>query len=120
MSQSIVLKQQPRIEFIFNQEGFELIDQQTKRHSGFYNYADLQSVDVNHGKHPRFIKWLRIVTWVLNGVPLLAEASSYKKANMMLDFKSVKLGIWLTDITMAKKARAVKEVCMKKMGANKA
>ena len=110
MSENIILKKKPKIEFQLLDNGFELIDGQTERNTGFYSYNDLQSIDLNSVWFPRLAKWLRVITWILNGVPYFPDAESYKKANLIIHFKKTKLGIWLTDSYMADKAKRLKEL----------
>lgn len=110
MSENILLKKNPKIEFQFNMNGFDLIDQQTDRNTGFYAYADLLSTRLNHTWFPALSKWLRVFTWVLNGVPYFPDADTYKKANMIILLKNTKLGFWLTDSYMANKAIRIKEL----------
>ena len=110
MSENIILKKNPKIEFQLLDNGFELIDGQTERHSGFYSYKDIQSIDLNNVWFPRLAKWLRVITWIFNGVPYFPDAKSYKKANLIIHFRKTKLGIWLTDPYMADKAKRIKEL----------
>ena len=110
MSENIILKKNPRIEFQLLDNGFKLIDGQTERNSGLYSYNDLQSIELNKIWFPRLAKWLRIITWILNGVPYFPDAESYKKANLIIHFRKTKLGIWLTDSNMADKAKRLKEL----------
>ena len=110
MSENIILKKNPKIEFQLLDNGYKLIDGQTERNSGFYAYNELQSVELNNVWFPRLAKWLRIITWVLNGVPYFPDAESYKKANLIIHFRKTKLGIWLTDSYMADEAKKLKEL----------
>jgi hypothetical protein len=110
MSENIILKKNPKIEFQLLDNGFNLIDGQTERNSGFYSYSDLQSIELNNVWFPRLAKWLRIITWILNGVPYFPDAESYKKANLIIHFRKTKLGIWLTDSYMADKAKRLEEL----------
>lgn len=110
MSQNIILKKNPKIEFQLLDNGFELIDGQTEGNTGFYAYNDLQSIDLNSVWFPRLAKYLRVITWIFNGVPYFPDAESYKKANLILHFRKTKLGIWLTDSYMADKAKKLKEL----------
>ena len=110
MSTHIILKKSPKIEFQFLDTGFEVIDGQTKENSGFYAYTDLQSIDLNKVWFPRLAKWLRNLTWILNGVPYFPDAESCKKANIIIHARKAKLGIWLTDAHMADKAKRIKEL----------
>ena len=110
MSKNIILKKNPKIEFQLLDNGFELIDGQTERNTGFYAYNDLQSIDLNSVWFPSLAKWLRVITWILNGVPYFPDAKSYKKANIIIHFKETKLGIWLTDSYMADKAKRIKKL----------
>lgn len=47
MSVSILLKKEPKIEFLFSEDGFQIIDEQTDRNNGFYLYKELQSIELN-------------------------------------------------------------------------
>ncbi|MEM7105710.1 MAG: hypothetical protein AAF502_21410 [Bacteroidota bacterium] len=108
MSENIILKKSPKIEFRIHDNGFELIDGQTAQNNGFYAYNDLQAVDLNKAWFPRLAKWLRAFTWILNGVPYFPDAETCKKANLIFHFKKSKLGIWLTDTKMADNAKKIK------------
>ena len=110
MGENIILKSNPKIEFQLLDYGFRLFDGQTKNNSGLYSYNDLQSIELNKIWFPRLAKWLRIITWMLNGVPYFPDAESCKKANLIIHFESTKLGIWLTDSNMARKAKRIKEI----------
>ena len=48
MSEIIILKNNPKIEFQLLANGFEICDSQTEQNSGFYPYKDLQSVELNN------------------------------------------------------------------------
>lgn len=119
MSENIILKKSPKIEFQLLDDGFELIDDQTAQNSGFYSYSDLQSIDLNKIWYPRLAKWLRIFTWILNGVPFYPDAESCKKANLIIHSRKAKLGMWLTDSYMTDKAKILKELLDKKTNHNK-
>jgi|SRR5690554_3975281 len=110
MGENIILKQEPKIEFQFRENGFEVRDEETEKNSGFYTYDDLKSSDLNSAWFPRVAKWLRAVTWILNGVPYFPSAKDYKKANLIIHFSNTTLGIWLTDTYMADKAKRIKEL----------
>ena len=110
MSENIILKKNPKIEFQLLDNGFKLIDGQTERNSGLYSYKDLQSIELNKIWFPRLAKWLRVTTWILNGVPYFPDAESCKKANLIIHFRITKLGIWVTDSYMADKAKRIKEL----------
>lgn len=110
MSENIILKKNPKIEFQFLNNGFELIDGQTERNTGFYSYNDVQSIDLDNVWFARLAKWLRAITWILNGVPLFPETESLKKATLIIHSRKTKFGIWLTDSYMADKAKRLKEL----------
>ena len=114
MSENIVLKKSPRIEFLLLDNGFQLVDEQTERNSGFYSYSDLRSIELNKTWFPRLAKWLRIITWILNGVPYFPDAETCKKSNVIIHFSKLKLGMWLTDSDMADKAKMLKVLLDKK------
>lgn len=118
MNENIILKKNPKIEFQFLDNGFQLIDEQTERNSGFYSYNDLQSIELNKTWFPRFAKWLRIFTWIFNGVPFFPDAESYKKANIIIHFRKTNLGMWLTDSYMADKAKILKRLLDRKTQQN--
>jgi len=118
MSENIILKKEPKIEFQFLDHGFELIDGQTERNSDFYSYNDLKYIELNKVWFPRLANWLRIITWILNGVPYFPDAESYKTANIIVHFRETKFGIWLTDSTMADKAKRIKELLDEKIKHN--
>lgn len=119
MTENIILKKNPKIEFQILESGFELIDTETERNNGFYSYNDLKSIDLNSVWFPRLAKWLRIITGILNGVPYFPDAESYKKANITLHFRETKLGIWLTNPYMADNAKRIKELLEEKAKSNK-
>ena len=110
MNETIILKKDPKIEFHLLDDGFEVIDGQSERNTGFYPYHDVQSIELKKVWYPRLAKWLRVFTWVLNGVPYFPDAESYKKASLVIHFRLSKLGIWLTDPYMAGKAKRLKEL----------
>ena len=64
MSENIILKKNPKIEFQLLDNGFQLNDEQTKRNSGYYLYNDLESIELNKIWFPSLAKWLRFFTWV--------------------------------------------------------
>lgn len=109
MKDILVLKKDPKIEFQFLENGFQLIDEQTKENSGFYSYQDLNSVELNKLWFPFLAKFLRTFTWILNGVPFFPDGESYKKANVIIQCKENKLGIWLTETYMTGKAKILKK-----------
>ena len=110
MSENIILKTNPKIEFQLLDNGFQLYDGQTERNTGFYAYNEVKSIDLNNAWFPRLAKYLRIFTWMLNAVPFFPDAESYKKASLIFHFKNTNLGIWLTDSNMAENAKKLKEL----------
>lgn len=114
MNENIILKKTPKIEFQLLDNGFQLIDEQTEQNSGFYAYHDLQFVELNKAWFPRLATGLRAFTWILNGVPFFPDAETCKKANVIIHFRKMKLGMWLTDSYMADKARILKKLLDKK------
>ena len=110
MSETIILKKNPTIEFELLDNGFNLMDGQSEQNSGFYSYSDIQSIELNKVWFPRLAKWLRIITWIFNGVPYFPDAESCKKANLIFHFGQTKLGIWLTDPYMADKAKTLERL----------
>ncbi len=84
MGKNIVLKKEPKIEFQLFDNGFQLIDGQTEQNNGFYAYNDLQSIELDKIWFPRLAKWLRIITWIFNGVPYFPSAETCKKANCII------------------------------------
>ena len=115
MSKNIILKENPKIEFQLLDNGFQIIDEQTAKNSGFYSYSDLQAIELEKVWFIKLSKWLRFFTWIFNaGVPLFPNAKSYKKANFIIHFRKTKLGMWLTDSYMADKAKMLKELLDKK------
>jgi len=113
MSKRIILKKSPKIEFQLLDRGFNLIDGQTEHNSGFYAYSDVRSVELNNAWYPRLAKYLRVMTWIFNGVPYFPDAASCKKANLIFHFKETKLGIWLTDTRMADEAKRLEKLLNK-------
>ena len=59
IADTILLKKTPKIEFRLLDQGFQLIDEQTERNSGFYSYQDLQFIELNKPWFPKLAKWLR-------------------------------------------------------------
>ncbi|UTW63090.1 hypothetical protein KFE98_02740 [bacterium SCSIO 12741] len=116
MTESIVLKKSPKIEFQLLDNGFHLHDEQTEQNSGFYAYDDLQFVQLDHTWFPVLAKWMRIVTWILNGVPMFPDGESYKKAKVIIHLRRTKLGMWLTDTHMANSAKALKKILDQRRG----
>ena len=110
MTENIILKKSPKIEFQILDRGFQLIDEQTTQNSGFYAYHDLHSIELNKSWSSPYMKALRVLTWILNFVPLVADADSFKKSKVTLNFANSKLGIWLTDSYMIKHAKRLKDV----------
>jgi len=110
MSKNIILKKDPKIEFKFLENGFELIDGQINHNSGFYFYNDLHSIDLDNSWFPRLSNWLRAITRIINGVPFFPDSDSYKKAKLTIHSEKSSLGIWLTDTSMAEKAKKIKEL----------
>lgn len=115
MSKNIILKKNPKIEFQFLDNGFQLIDKQTEQNSGFYSYDDLHSIELNKIWFPRLAKLLKLLTWIFNGVPLFPDAESCKKANVIIHVSKTKLGMWLTDSYMVDKAKVLKALLDKKL-----
>lgn len=109
MSQNIILKKSPMIEFQFLENGFQLNDEQTVQNTGFYLYRDLQSIELNKIWFPRLAKWLRVFTWLLNGVPFFPDAESCKKANVIFHLGKDRVGLWLTDTDMVATAKELKK-----------
>jgi hypothetical protein len=109
MSDAIILKKKPKIEFQFRDNGFDLLDLQTEEHSGFYKFEDMKSVELNKVWYPRLAKWMKILTWVLNGLPYFQDAKSYKKSNIIIHTKKRKIGIVLESPYMAIKAKQLRK-----------
>jgi len=111
MSKSnILLKKDAKIEFIIRDNGFQLVDEQASQNSGFYDYDELQSIELNKTWFPTFAKWLRAFTWIFNGVPIFPDAESYKKASVIIHLRDKKIGVWLTDAYMVDKAKVIKQL----------
>lgn len=109
-AESILLKKSPKIEFQLLDDGFQVIDEQTDENSGFYSYDDIKSIELNRPWFPRLSRWMRVITTFTNGVPFFPDADSYKMANVKIKFSDSYLGMWLTDIKMANKARELKGI----------
>lgn len=114
MSENIILKQNPKIEFQILDNGIQLNDEETVGNSGFYSYNDFQSIELNKIWFLRLAKWLRIFTWIFNGVPFFPEAESCKKAKVMIHFREMEIGIWLINYYMVDKAKMLKKLLDKK------
>ena len=110
MSTNIIIKNDPKIEFQLHENGFDLFDAQSERNNGFYSYIDLQSINLKSPWYPRVAKWLRVITWIFNGVPLFPDGKTCKKAALTFQHKKTKHGIWLTDTSMANKAKSLKKL----------
>jgi len=120
MSEPIIFKNNPKIEFLLLENGFQLIDQQTEQNSGFYSYHDLQSIELSKSWYPALAKWLRAITWIINaGVPLFPDAETCKKAKFIIQVKEMKLGVWLTDSGMVKNVKKLKQLLDKKRNKTK-
>ena len=115
MSERIILKKSPKIEFQLFASGFQVVDGQTVHNSGFFAYSDLQSIELNKLWFPRLAKWLRVLTWILNGVPFFPDAETCKKVTMTIRFDETTLGMWLTDSHMTAKARLLKKLLDRKI-----
>jgi len=118
MSDNILLKLNPKIEFQFHDSGFNLLDKQTESNSGYYAYGDLQSIEVNHVWFPKMCNYLRVFTAIINGVPYFPDAETWKKAKIVFQFRKTKLGIWLTDTEMADNAKSLEKLLAKKIAFN--
>ena len=118
MKENIFLNEFPKIEFQFLEKGFHLIDEQTETNSGFYAYSDLENIELNKTWFPKLAKCLRVFTWIINGVPFFPDSDSYKKAQVVFHFKQSKLGFWLTNSYMVKKAKLLKKILDKQNEAN--
>ena len=105
---NIVLRRDPKIEFQLLDNGFQLFDEQSEQNSGFYAYQDLQNIELDKIWYPKFAKWLRIFTAILNIVPLYPDAETCKRAKVMIHFSNTKLRMWLTDAYMVEKAKMLK------------
>jgi len=114
ISDAIVLKKSPKIEFQFHENGFQVVDEQTERNSGFYSYNDVQSIKLNRAWFPRLSRWMRILTTITNGVPFFPDPDTYKFSSVTIHTKSSNLGMWLSDIEMADKAKMLKQLLDKK------
>lgn len=114
MSENIVLKKLPKIEFQLREDGFQISDEHTVQNTGFYDFNDVQSIELNKLWFPRLAKWLRAFTWILNGVPFFPDPESCKKANMIIHFENTKIGIWLTDSYMIGNAKKLKRLLDRK------
>jgi len=117
MNENVILKKSPKIEFQLLDTGFQLIDEQTENNSGFYPYSDVHSVELNKAWFPGLAKWLRVITWLFNGVPFFPSAESCKKASVIIHLKKIRLGLWLTDSSMSNKARILKRLLDNKLNA---
>ncbi len=111
---NVIIKKNPKIEFQLHDNGFQLIDEEMEQNCGFYLYNELQSTELDKAWFPKLSKWLRIITSIFNSVPYFPDAGSYKKANIIIHLKKVKLGIWLTDSYMVAQAKMIKNVLDKK------
>jgi len=114
MNENIVLNKNPKIEFQFLDNGFRLLDEKAKPNSGFYLYNNIESVDLSKTWFPIIAKGLRIFTWIFNGVPFFPDEKSCKKAKIIIRFRKLKVGIWLTDSTRVDKAKKLKALLDRK------
>ncbi|WP_350288481.1 hypothetical protein [uncultured Croceitalea sp.] len=113
MCENILLYKKPKIEFKFLDNGFQLVDKQTVQNSGFYSYNHIKFIQLNKIWFLRLAKWIRVFTWICNGVPFFPDTKSCKKASLVIYFKEKKLCIWLTDSYMAGKAKTLKKLLEK-------
>jgi len=114
MIENIIIKKNPKIEFQLLDDGFKLIDGLSEQNTGFYLYHDIKNIELNMAWFPGLAKWLRIITWILNGVPYFPDAESYKKANIIIHLSNTTLSMWLTDPYMAGKAKRLVELLNEK------
>ena len=77
-------------------------------------HQDPFSIELNKIWFPRLAKWLRVFTWIFNGVPFFPDSESCKEAMVIINLKKMKLGMWLTDSYMTNKAKVLKELLDKK------
>jgi len=117
MTENIILKENPKIEFQLLDSGFNLIDGEKEQNSGFYAYSELKSIELNKTWFPRLAKYLRIMTWMANGVPYFPD--SCKMANLIFHFNKTTLGIWLIDTEMADQAKRLEKLLDKKISMNR-
>ncbi|MFH6604346.1 hypothetical protein ACEZ3G_12715 [Maribacter algicola] len=110
MSENVLLKENPKIEIQFLKNVFQIIDEKTIQNTGIYNYSDLEYVELNKIWFPKLAKWLRIITWIFNGVPYFPDQKSYKKANVIIHLKKENIGIWLTNSCMVTQAKKIKNL----------
>ena len=111
MKEQIILRRNPNIEFKIQDDGFLIIDEQTKQNEGFYAFSQLESINLNKPWFPRFSIMLRYFSWILNmGVALFPDAESYKKSNLVIRHNKSVYGIWLTNIEMTKNAKRIKKI----------
>lgn len=108
MGEHIVLRDDPKMEFQLHEHGFAIKDARTKQNSDFYAYDDIQLIELNNTWVPTLVKWLRYTTWLLNGAPLAGESSN--KANLVIDVRTSKFKIWLTDTDMVDKAKKLAQM----------
>lgn len=113
MKRNIILKQDPKVEFQFEENGFHLLDAQSENNNGYFAYEALQSISLEYAWYPRFAKFMRLFTWLMNGVPFFPDGESSKKANLTIHLENMKLGIWLTDPKMTSKAKSIKGILEK-------
>ncbi len=109
MMEHITLQESPKIEFLLQENGFQLIDEQSQQNSGFYAYSDLRSIELDKLWFHRLAKFLRVFSWMLNGVPLFPKGEDCKVAKVTMQFQQSKLGMWLTDSAMTDKAKMLKK-----------
>lgn len=116
MNENITLRNDPTTEFQLLENGFKLIDGQTKGNNGFYSYEDIQSIELNKTWYTKLTKWLRYTTWLINGAPMAGKTS--KKANLVINNQKKSLKIWLSDFEMTDKAEILVKLLNKKTTRN--
>lgn len=110
MKEKIIIRDKPRIEFHLMDKGFEILDSKSEKEADVHAYNDIQRIELNNVWFPLFAKWMRVITWIANGVPYFPDAKSCKKANFIIHFSNSKYGTWLTSTKMAKKTRRLKTI----------
>ena len=110
MNERLLLNKSPKILFLLQPDGFQLEFEQSRNHMVFYAYSDIQYIKLKRGWFPRFATFLRALTWILNGVPYFPDASSCNKSSLHIQFKKNVLLLNITSVSMAKKAKEIKQL----------
>ena len=103
MDQKITLKNKPRLEISFAENGFEVIDDSAPKNNGVYSYSNLKSIELKKNG------WFKSLLWYISWLNLIPFEPGFKnKTNLKIVLNEKILKLWLIDSDM-KKAEIVKQ-----------